>query len=107
MNAIWTHSTSRSGDACVVVLSGELELSGRDDLIKILLDAVKTPGTAAVHVDLGAVDFLDSSGMAALMAAHHIATATDRTFSVVRASPHVTRALDVAGVLGILSPERV
>ena len=102
MGATWTHLTSHAGDVCTVTLAGELEMSGREDLIRLLVDAVNTPGVAAVQVDLEAVHFMDSSGMAALMAAHHIAEVADRSFTVVRTRGHVRRALEVAGLLPIL-----
>jgi anti-anti-sigma factor len=102
MGATWTHLTSHTGDTCTVALAGELEMSGREELIRLLVDAVNAPGVAAVQVDLDAVHFMDSSGMAALMAAHHIAAVSDRSFTVVRTRGHVRRALEVAGLLPIL-----
>jgi anti-anti-sigma factor len=102
MGSTWTHLVSQAGDTCTVALSGELEMSGREELIRLLVDTVNTPGVAAVEVDLDAVHFMDSSGMAALMAAHHIAEVSDRRLTVVRTRGHVRRALEVAGILPIL-----
>jgi anti-anti-sigma factor len=102
MGATWTHLLSHAGDTCTVALSGELELSGREELIRLLVDAVNTPGVATVQVDLDAVHFMDSSGMAALMAAHHIAEVSNRRLTIVRTRGHVRRALEVAGILPIL-----
>jgi anti-anti-sigma factor len=102
MGATWTHLVTHAGDTCTVALAGEIEMSGREELIRVLVDAVNAPGVAAVQVDLEGVHFMDSSGMAALMAAHHIAEVAARSFTVVRTRGPVRRALEVAGIFGIL-----
>jgi anti-anti-sigma factor len=86
-----------------LVLAGEVDLSSVDILVRAL--AAVPPTTRTVVVDLAQVTLLDSTGIAALLAAYRTAAAAGRTFTVVNARDVVRRALQVTGVLGILSAE--
>ena len=103
MEPIWHHTVTHVGNLCTVAMAGEVDMSVHEDVARVLVDEIHRPGVGAVQVDLDAVDFLDSSGMLALLTAHKAAGELDRGFTVVRARRHVRRALDVAGLLPILS----
>jgi anti-sigma B factor antagonist len=103
VNEIWHHSVARAGGTCTVVLSGELDMSVTDQLLTVLLDEVSRPDTRVVRADLDAVEFIDSSGMRALINAYHAAEGLDRRFVVVRPRRNVRKALDVTGLLSILA----
>jgi anti-sigma B factor antagonist len=96
-------TTSVDGQRAAVVLAGECDLSARDDCTTVLLSAVGAAPT--VVVDLGAVTFLDSSGVHALITAHHAALARGGRLSVVNAGGVVAHVLDLTGVGGLLSPD--
>lgn len=86
----------------MLVLAGECDLEGRDRLSDLLLDAV---GRAElVEVDLAAVEFIDSSGIHALVTAHHAARDADRRLHVVHATGAVATVLDITGVAQLLAP---
>ena len=104
MDEVWQHAVRQDGGVCTVVLAGELDTSACDDLFRAFVDALNRPGVHTVQVDLDAVDFLDSTGIWALLTAHHAAQALDRGFVVVRARGRARRSLDVAGLLPILCP---
>lgn len=53
-----------------------------------------------VHVDLGAVGYMDSSGLRSLLAAKATAEAGGGSFDVIAASSIVTRLLDSTGLTG-------
>ncbi|GAB2566960.1 hypothetical protein Aab01nite_45580 [Paractinoplanes abujensis] len=86
----------------LVTLAGECDLAVRDQLHTILEDAVRS--SPLVVVDLGAVDFLDSSGVHGLIVAHHEARARGGRVTVVNPAGAVAAVLDITGVGELLSP---
>jgi anti-anti-sigma factor len=94
--------TSVDGQRAAVALAGECDLAARDDCTTALLRAVDAAPT--VVVDLGAVTFLDSSGLHALVTAHHAALERGGRLCVVNACGMVAQVLDLTGVGGLLSP---
>ncbi|WP_433796495.1 STAS domain-containing protein [Actinoplanes sp. CA-252034] len=94
--------TKRDGDTLVVALAGDCDLSSRDELTAALLEAVRSGG--AVVVDLVGVRFLDSSGLHALVTAHHAALERSGTLHVVNATGSVATVLEITGILQLLRP---
>jgi len=88
--------------AVVVAPSGELDMAtvpGVRDALTELHEA----GFAHLILDLTAVDFLDSSGLALIAAADRAATDDGRRFSLVLgAARAVRRTLELSGLLGRL-----
>jgi anti-sigma B factor antagonist len=70
-------STDRSDpERPVLVLSGEIDLACADDVAEAGVALLHhTPGPARIVVDLGAVEFLDSSGLSALLQIRRAAVA--------------------------------
>jgi anti-sigma B factor antagonist len=64
-----TLTTEIRGDCVAVVAQGELSHATADDLRGAVDRAAGTPTVATVAVDLSEVDFIDSSGVTALLAA--------------------------------------
>lgn len=95
-------TTSTQPGRVVVALSGECDLSVRDEFESVLMTAVD--GAPVVVVDLARLDFLDSSGLHGLITAHHAARARGGRVSVVNASGVVADVLDVTGVGELLGP---
>ena len=89
-NSFRAHCEDRDG-AVVVVARGELDLVGAPRL----RDAVPAKGTAPVIIDLGAVGFMDSSGLRALLEARRLCTDAGRGFSIARPSDAVQRVLEL------------
>ncbi|GIF20486.1 anti-anti-sigma factor [Actinoplanes tereljensis] len=84
-----------------VALVGACDLAVRDQLSEALLAAVDRCDT--VVVDLTAVDFLDSSGLHGLVAAHRAAVARGGRLFVENPTGSVAAVLDLTGVGGLLS----
>ena len=105
INPTWHHSVHRDGDACRVVLSGELDLSLGEALTEVLARQIGQPGTAVVRVDLAEVTFVDSWAIGVLVRSRQEAAAAGCRFFVSNPRGHVRRVLDVAGVLPTLSAE--
>lgn len=85
-----------NGDAVVVRLGGELDLSNAAAVRQALLDAVDgTPGR--VVVDLAQVDFMDSTALAALLEARARLRERER-FLLAAPGLEAQRALQVSGL---------
>lgn len=79
-----------------VFLSGDCDLSARDQLTMTLLDAVSR--SAAVFVDMAGVEFLDSTGVHALVTAHHAAQGRGGRLYVHGAGGPVATVLELTGL---------
>src|SRR5688572_17627915 len=86
----------------VVELAGECDLAARDELTSTLLAAVDSGDV--VLVDVGAVEFHDSSGIHGLITAHQAAQRADREFYAINARGIVAQVLDLTGVGAMLAP---
>jgi anti-sigma B factor antagonist len=78
----------------IVTVGGEVDLSWSAELRRAILDAV---GAApAVLVELTAVSYIDSSGIAALVEGYQTARAGARQFGLLGISPPVRAVLELA-----------
>jgi anti-anti-sigma factor len=94
------HREERNGEATLVV-AGEVDIASVSffsEQLRALIDAAHSPAV----LDLGELSFLDSSGVAALLAAH--TAAQERGVDLILLSPTdmVRRVLDVTGVAPFL-----
>lgn len=84
-----------------VTLTGECDLAVRDELHAVLGAAVRA--SPLVIVDLGDLDFLDSSGVHGLVVAYHEAQARGGRITLVNPTGAVAAVLDLTGVGPLLS----
>jgi anti-anti-sigma factor len=85
-----------------VILSGDFDMSVGEALVSALRDAARRPGITSVVADLDAVRFIDSHGIAGLVAGYAAATSAGRTFTVVNSHGVVQQVLDVTGLSEVL-----
>lgn len=85
--------------AVVIVAEGELDLVGAPRL----LEALPVGGDEPVVLDLGAVGFMDSSGLRALLDLRRACTEAGRTLTLARPSPPVLRVLELVDLSGEFS----
>ncbi|MEV4347578.1 anti-sigma factor antagonist [Actinoplanes sp. NPDC049596] len=95
--------TSEEAGEARVALSGDCDLSVRDEMFAVLEAAVAV--RPRVVVDLSGVGFLDSSGVHSLIAAHHAARARGGRLVVVNAAGSVATVLEITGVGGLLGDD--
>ena len=79
-------------------LSGEFDLSARDELREVLLEAVDGGGAEQIEVDLAGVRFMDSEGVSALLDGWTAADAAGVGFLLQRPTPLVHRIFEVIGM---------
>jgi anti-sigma B factor antagonist len=83
------------GGARVLKLSGELDVASSGEFQQAV-DAGSD--CARLVVDLSALEFIDSTGLSVLVAAHNQAVAAGRDFSVVQGPAQVQRLLALTGL---------
>jgi anti-sigma B factor antagonist len=82
------------GDAAVVVLSGDVDLESSPQVRAALLECVSARRT--VVVDMMAVTYIDSSGVASLVEAFQSARKSSTRFVLARVSGAAMRVLELA-----------
>ena len=85
--------TRADGDVTVVALSGEFDLAGVERF-EIALGRLES-GPGAVLVDLSGLDFMDSSGLRALVMADQRAKQAGRRLAIVPGPPVVRRVFEI------------
>lgn len=97
------HTARVSGDAYVVALSGEIDMSNSDELERWLREAVSASGRRRIVVDLTDLDFLDSFGIRALLRGKEHADAHAAVFTVTNPNSLIERILRTLGLFDHLT----
>jgi anti-anti-sigma factor len=90
------------GGVLRVRLAGEFDMSVGSALSDALVEAVRAPGVTWVVVDLERTVFLDSHGVASLVAGFDEAVRAGRRFTVTRARGTVKHVLEITGLDEVL-----
>ena len=91
-----TRVTQRDG--CVLVaVDGELDLSTADQL-QDTLGAAMAEGSGPIVLDLGALRFCDSAGLAVMVKTHNLLAAEGRRLVIASPSAAVARVLELSGL---------
>ena len=93
--------TSRHGTRSVVRIGGRLDLVSAPEL-RSALDHALDDRPARLVVDLGGVDFMDSTGLGVLVAAQRKANQAGSAIVLSAACPIVTTVLRVTSAIEIL-----
>jgi anti-anti-sigma factor len=97
------HVDLRTGpDRVVLELHGELDLAAAPQLGVEIARAQEGSGSETIVLDLEDLQFIDSSGLRAILSAHANAREAGRELAVTPGSPQVRRLLEIAGVGGVL-----
>ena len=94
-------TTAPEGERLVVALSGECDLAVRTELATALRNAVAR--SAVVVVDLAELEFIDSTGINEIIAAHHAAARRRGAVYVRNGCGPVAAVLAVTGVGTLLA----
>jgi anti-anti-sigma factor len=95
-----------AGGVLLVDLAGDFDMSVSAELSDALVRAARTPGVARVVVDLRHTAFLDSHGVAGLVAGFDAATREGRGFGVTNASGMVRQVLEITGLAEVFAVDR-
>ncbi|MBQ0907041.1 STAS domain-containing protein [Micromonospora sp. U21] len=98
----WQHQVRVDPDHSTVLLSGEIDMNGAGQLLDLLDRTIQA--TRRVDVDMAAVQFIDSTGINALITARRAAAVAGGQLVVTNPSKNARRVLGITGVLEVLSP---
>ena len=96
-------TVSDLGATTTVCIAGEIDVATSPQIDEVL----KRCDSAPVRVDLAAVTFMDSSGIAVLARAHERAAAHHFELTIANATPHVRRLFAITGLEEMLASESV
>ena len=88
-----------------IALSGELDGADVHPTTREARELLRPAGVHSLVVDLGAVTFVDSSGLGLLVNLRQLAEDRGATFSLRNVPQRVTRLLELTGLLGYLAAE--
>ena len=88
-------------DAVALGLAGDLDMSATFALEPVL-DRILAAGARELVLDLGGVDFVDSSGLGLLIATHERTADADVAMAITGAGPEIQRVFQIAGLDGVL-----
>jgi len=88
--------SERGGEAHIIELTGELDLDGAPRLEEALREA-EAGDAASIVVDLGGLDFIDSTGLRLLVMAAE--RSPDGRFSLLRGPKQVHRVFEITDLV--------
>ena len=98
-------SAQRVEDRVVLEMTGELDISGTELALSAARSALEAqPLPTTLQVDGGGLEFVDSSGIAALLRIRDLAAAANVPFVVTEASVSFRRVIELAGLEGTFFP---
>jgi anti-sigma B factor antagonist len=86
----------------LITLGGDLSFPDSDGLVELVAGLVAESGAVTVVLDVSGLEFLDSSGVRALLQARQATLAKDGTLSVTGAQGTVAEVLRITGVDALL-----
>jgi anti-anti-sigma factor len=98
----FSYSLDHDTGHAIAYLTGEIDLAAVGAL-EAAIETARSASNGKVVLDMGAVTFLDSSGLRVLMAAHNKQAAMDGQLVITNPSDAVVRVLDITGLLGTMT----
>jgi anti-sigma B factor antagonist len=96
--AAFTAEMDADGDQTVIRLAGDFDIEAAPDLILLATRAVTRPEMRSLIIDMSGVGFMDSTGIAALVRAHHLCDSHGAEIHLRGVSVRVYKVLDITGL---------
>jgi anti-anti-sigma factor len=93
-----TVQTEERAGAHTLILGGELDIATAPELVQSVMRLLER-GMAAVVIDIGALTFIDTTGLRGILAAKDLCDRHGSALSVTIGQPQVQRAFEIAGVV--------
>jgi anti-anti-sigma factor len=84
-----------------LLLSGESDLASGPEL-ETVVRGLCSSGTSDLVLDLKDLEFIDSTGLRAILIAANLCEESGRNFRLIRVSESVRRVFEVSGIDGVL-----
>ena len=97
----FTYEIARAGDEVRLDLGGELDMAATLKLEPVV-DGLLGEGVQRVVIDLRGLSFIDSTGFSLLLTVNEQVSAAGAELVLLRPRRDVARALEVAGIDGLL-----
>jgi anti-sigma B factor antagonist len=98
---------SDQGDGVLdISLYGDIDFTNSPSVRETIRSAVGEANPRVIRVDLGAVTFLDSSGIAVLVIAHRLAAGVEARYTVVNPGPAIYEHLRLTGLAELFGVPR-
>ena len=91
-------------DTTRVNVSGEIDLSARDELTSTLADIMEIGGNAQIIVDLDHVSFIDCTAIGVIVSGHHAAEQAGIRLRLANAHDVVQRIFDILDLIYLFHP---
>jgi stage II sporulation protein AA (anti-sigma F factor antagonist) len=85
-----------------IAVNGEIDLAAAPELLRRLDEAIGAGVSGSIEIDFGGVSFVDSSGLAVLVAAQRRARAAGGEVAVVNVRPTVRPVFELSGLDKVL-----
>jgi anti-anti-sigma factor len=98
---VWDVEVRQDGERTILYARGELDL---DTAPRLLAEVERrlAGGARGIVIDLGALTFIDSTGLGTLVGCWRRAERTNATFQLVNPTPDVAMTLEITGLDRIL-----
>jgi len=93
-----TLRSARDGDIHAIDVSGELDVANASDL-ESELQRIEATDARTIMLDLGDLQFIDSTGIRVLINAHARSRADSGRLVLLRPTGHVFRVLEISGLV--------
>lgn len=94
-------ATRQAGDATILDVEGDIDLYNSPVVRKALLEALRVKGARRVILNLKAVRYIDSSGVASLVEALKVSRELGSRFSLVGLSPAAREVLELSRLIRV------
>lgn len=94
--------TEKQGDALIYTLSGSFDVATSPSVRAALIEAA-SEGNHEIVVDLTQLEFMDSTGLGALIGAHRRASENGGVVRLVVAAGTIARLLNITGLVRVFA----
>ncbi len=94
-------STRQSGEATIVDVVGDIDLYNSPEIRKVLLESLREKKTSRLIVNLKAVKYIDSSGVASLVEGLKVSRSLNRRFILFGLSSAAREVLELSRLIKV------
>jgi anti-anti-sigma factor len=102
--AEFTSTQTRPDGGCTITVNGEVDIATVEEFLDAAEECI-SGGSKAIVIDLGGVEFIDSSGLGALVRIRNRARQHGADVTLAHVPAPVHRVLEVSGLLDAFGTE--